>query len=337
MTEARRLVLILAGAGACAALLLRLLHQSPLEAFGVGLGALVTREGCATLLAKSTPLILIGLGTIVAFTARVYNIGAEGQMLVGALAATAVALQLSALPGILLIPVTLAAATLAGGLWAAVPGYLKARLGVNEVLSTVMLNQVALQLMFFLLRGPLLDPAELAAGTRIPQSATLPPQAWLMKLWPGTLLHVGLLLALALVVALQLGLHRTLLGFHLRLAGQGPRAAAYAGLRVPSYILGAMVASGALAGLAGGVELLGVHHRAYEGMTGGYGFTGIVAALLAALSPLGLVPAALLFAGVLVGADEIQRTLQVPAALALVFQGLVVLLAMAGRPAEEDR
>lgn len=326
-----RLLIVLVAAASCAALLLRFLGQSPLEAFGVGLGALTTTEGFTTLLAKSTPLILVGLGTIVAFTARVYNIGAEGQMLVGMLAATATALQLQALPGFVLIPVTLAAATLAGAAWAFLPGYLKARLGVNEVLSTVMLNQVALQLMFFLLRGPLLDPAELAAGTRIPQSAALPLQAWLWRPWPGTLLHVGLLLALALVVAMQLGLHRSLVGFHLRLAGQGPRAAAYAGLRVPSYILGAMLTSGALAGLAGGVELLGVHHRAFEGMTGGYGFTGIVAALLAGLSPLELIPAALLFAGVLVGADEIQRALQVPAALALVFQGLVVLLAMAGR------
>lgn len=331
-------LLALTGALLLGALLLATLGVSPWQAYGIMVtGALGSGAGLAQTATRMIPLVLVGLGIIVAFQARIFNIGAEGQMTVGALAGTAVALTLPSAPGPLLLPLVLAAGLTAGALWAGAAGFLKARFGVNEVLSTVMLNQVAVHLMQFLLSGPMLDPAEVAAGTRIAQSASLPPQVWLPRLVPRTTLHAGFLALPLLAAGVYLLLRRTSLGFELRAVGKSPPAARYAGMQVGSRLVLAMLLSGALAGLAGIVEVTGLHHRSMEGMTGNAGFAGIVAALLGRLDPRWLLPAAGLFAVLLVGAEKMQRSLQVPSSLAVALQGLILCFLVSAEAWERRR
>lgn len=319
-------LLAVVGALLLGAVMLALLGVSPFDAYRALLfGALGNISGLTQTLAKATPLLLVGLGIVIAFRAGVINIGGEGQLIVGALAATAFSLGFRQWPGAVLLPLTLVAGTLAGAAWGAVPGVLKARLGVNEILSTIMMNQIALQLMNFLLRGPLIDPAEIAAGTRIAQSEALPQQVWLLRLVPRTLFHVGFLLALVLAVVVYIFLWRTTIGYRIRAVGLNPDASRYAGIPVRRYVALSLILSGAFAGLAGAVEVMGVHHRAVEGLSGGYGFSGIVAALFGKLHPLGAIPASFLFGALLVGADKMQRVVQVPSALVIALQGLVVI------------
>jgi ABC-type uncharacterized transport system permease subunit len=171
----------------------------------------------------------------------------------------------------------------------------------------------------------MIDPAEVAAGTFIAQSARLPVQVWLPRLIPQTLLHTGIVLALLLAGVVYVFLWRTTIGYRIRAVGLNPDAARYAGIPVPFYQALSLTLAGGFAGLAGVVEVLGVHHRLLEGITSGYGFTGIVAALLGKLHPLGTIPAAYLFGSLLVGADKMQRAVQVPSALVDTLLGVVVL------------
>ena len=214
---------------------------------------------------------------------------------------------------------------LAGAAWGFVPGILKARLGVNEILTTVMLNVIALQLMNLLLRGPLMDPEGVTAGTFLAQSERLPEQVWLARLVPQTLLHTGAILAVILAFVVYIFLWRTSIGYRIRAVGLNPDASRYAGIPVPFYQALALTLAGGFAGLAGVVEVIGVQHRLLEGITSGYGFTGIVAALFGGLHPLGTIPASWLFGALLVGADKMQRAVQVPSALIDTLLGLVVM------------
>lgn len=314
------------GALAVGAVVLFVLGANPVEAYrALFNGALGNTSGLTQTLAKATPLLLVGLGICIAFRGGVINIGGEGQIIVGALAATSLSLAFPDWPGWLLLPMTLIAGVVMGAIWGGIPGVLKARLNVNEILSTVMMNQIALQSMNFLLRGPLLDPAQIAAGTNIPQSAALPQAVWLTRLVPRTLLHSGAIIALVLAVLVYFLLWRTTIGYRIRAVGLNPAAARYAGIPVARYTALSLILSGAFAGLAGAIEVTGIHHRMIEGMSGGYGFSGIVAALFGKLHPLGTIPASALFGALLVGADKMQRTVQVPSALVIVLQGLVVL------------
>jgi simple sugar transport system permease protein len=255
----------------------------------------------------------------------VINIGAEGQIILGALAATWFSLQFRTWPGLLLIPATLLMGFAGGAAWGFVPGILKARLGVNEILSTVMMNVIALQLMNMLVRGPLIDPAGITAGTYLAQSERLPEQVWLPRLVPQTLLHAGAILAVLLAFVVYIFLWRTSIGYRIRAVGLSPDASRYAGIPVPAYQALSLTLAGGFAGLAGVVEVLGVHHRLLEGITSGYGFSGIVAALFGGLHPLGTIPASWLFGALLVGADKMQRAVQVPSALIDTMLGLIVM------------
>ena len=311
-------------------LLLLMLGTDPFEAYSALIqGALGNVSGITQTLTKATPLLLVGLGICIAFRGGVINIGGEGQVVVGALASTAVAVGFAELPGLLLLPLTLLSGAAAGFLWGGVPGLLKARLGVNEILTTVMMNQIALRLMNFLLRGPMLDPEHVTAGTSIPQSAALPESVWLPRLVPRTLFHSGAILAVLLALAVYFLLWRTTIGYRIRAVGLNPNASRYAGIPVPNYVTLSLALSGMLCGVAGAVEVMGVHHRMLEGLSGGYGFSGIVAALFGKLHPLGTIPASALFGALLVGADKMQRAVQVPSALAITLQGLVVLFVVA--------
>jgi simple sugar transport system permease protein len=179
--------------------------------------------------------------------------------------------------------------------------------------------------MNLLVRGPLIDQAGVTAGTYLAQSERLPEQVWLTRLVPQTLLHTGIIIAVVLAVVVYIFLWRTTIGYRIRAVGLNPDASRFAGISVPFYQMLSLTLAGGFAGLAGVIEVIGVQHRLLEGITSGYGFTGIVAALFGGLHPLGLIPASVLFGGLLVGADKMQRAVQVPSALIDVILGLVVL------------
>lgn len=308
------------------AVVLIFLRVDPLSAYGeLFKGAFGDLSGITQTLVKATPLLLVGLGVTIAFRGGIVNIGGEGQMVAGALASTAVSVFLPDWPGFLLLPMAIIAGILAGAIWGGIPGILRARLGVNEILSTIMMNAIAVQLANLLLKGPMIDPAEIIAGTHIAQSAVLPQQVWLIRLVPRTLLHAGAIVALVLAVLVYIFLWRTTIGYRIRAVGLNPDASRYAGINVPFYQALALILAGAFAGLAGSMEVLGVYRRMVDGLSGGYGFTGIVAALFGKLHPLGTIPASILFGGLLVGADKMQRATQVPTALISTLLGLVVL------------
>ncbi|BCY17899.1 ABC transporter permease [Leptolinea sp. HRD-7] len=308
------------------AVLLLFLNVDPVKAYSVLLsGAFGTWPGFVRALVYATPLLLVGLGICIAFRASVINIGGEGQIIAGALMATWWPLTFRDWPGWLIIPTTIIMGFLAGCVWGFIPGLLKARLKVNEILSTVMMNAIALQLMNLLVRGPLIDPAGVQAGQYLAQSERLPAHAWLPRLIPQSLLNVGAIIAVTLAVVVYIFLWRTTIGYRIRAVGLNPDASRYAGINVPFYQALSLTLAGGFAGLAGVVEVLGVQHRLLEGISGGYGFSGIVAALFGGLHPLGTIPASILFGGLLVGADKMQRATQVPSALITAILGLVVL------------
>jgi len=308
------------------AIMLLLLGVNPLEAYSAMIsGVFGSVSGMTQALVKATPLLLVGLGICIAFRASVINIGGEGQLILGALMGTWFSLTFRTWPGWLLIPATVLAGFLAGAAWGFIPGILKARFRVNEILSTVMLNAIALQLMNLLIRGPLIDPAGVEAGTYLAQSERLPAQVWLPRMVPQTLLHTGLIIAILLAFVVYIFLWRTTLGYRIRAVGLNPDASRYAGVSVPVYQALSLTLAGGFAGLAGVIEVIGVQHRLLEGITSGYGFTGIVAALFGGLHPIGLIPASILFGGLLVGADKMQRAVQVPSALIDAILGLIVL------------
>lgn len=308
------------------AVMLVALGANPITAFtAIVDGVFGSMSGFTQSLVKATPLLLVGLGITIAFRASVINIGGEGQIILGALAATWFALTFRTWPGWLLLPLTLIVSFIAGSFWGFIPGILKAKLRVNEILSTVMLNSIALQFMNMMVRGPLMDPAGIDAGTYLAQSERLPEQVWLTRLVPQTLLHTGAIIAVILAVVVYIFLWRTKIGYRIRAVGLNPDASRYAGIPVPLYQSLSLTLAGGFAGLAGAIEVLGVHHRLLEGITGNYGFSGIVAALFGGLHPLGLIPASWLFGSLLVGADKMQRAVQVPSALISTILGLVVL------------
>lgn len=312
------------------AVMLLALGANPIQAYAALLeGAFGSANSLADTIVKATPLLFVGVGICISFRGGVINIGGEGQLVVGALAATIAALALPKWPGWAIIPFSLALGFVAGGIWGAIPGALKAYLNVNEILTTIMMNQIAIQGMNFLLRGPLMDPLQVQSGSFIPQTARFSVAADLPRLVP-TRLHAGILLAILAAFLTWVLLWRTTLGFRIRAVGLSPRASRRAGIRVERYAMLALLLSGALAGLGGATQVLGVNHRMFTdgsamGFTGGAGFNGIVAALFGQLHPLGTIPASFLFGAMLVGANKMQRAVQVPSALITALNGLLVV------------
>jgi simple sugar transport system permease protein len=267
-------------------------------------------------LTRAIPLMLTGLAATVAFKARLFNIGAEGQLYVGALAAVAVGGMHDGaglpLPPMLLFVLMLLSAALAGALLLLGPALMKARLGVDEVVTTLLLNFIVLLLVSLMLDGPMKDPT--AMGW--PQSVALMGELELAKLIPQTRLHTGLLLAMSLAVALWALMKYTVLGFDIRALGANPRAAAFSGVPVTRTMVAVALLSGALAGLAGAIEVAGRTSYLTLDMSPGYGYSGIVIAMLAALHPLAVVVASVFVAGMLVGADSMSRAVGVPTFIA---------------------
>ena len=312
------------------AIFLLLLGANPITAYSALLeGAFGSFNAFAETLVKSIPLLLIGLGTCIAYRGSVTNIGGEGQMIVGALLSTWIGLSFINLPGWLMIIIAMLAGSLGGAIWGGLPGLLKAYFNVNEILSTVMMNAIAVQIMNYMLRGPLIDPVQAEAASQIPQTARLEVAYRLPRLAP-TRLHIGLLIAILLAVAVYILLWRTTLGYRIRAVGQNQAASKYGGIDVKKHIVLALLLSGAFAGLAGMMQVYGVNYRmitdgSSTGFTGNAGFNGIVAALFGQLHPIITIPASILFGGLLVGANAMQRVVQVPSALITGLNGLVVV------------
>jgi len=275
-------------------------------------GAFGSRFAIAETLTRASPLILTGLAAAVAFRARLYNIGAEGQLYLGALAAIAVGGLHDGtgynLPPAILFPLMIAAGAAAGALLLLGPAWMKLRLGVDEVVTTLLLNFIALLFVSLMLDGPMKDP--MAMGW--PQSVAINPELEFSKLIERTRVHSGLLMASGLAVIVWLIERFTRFGFALRAVGANSRAAAFAGLPVQRTVLACALLSGALAGLAGVGEVAGRAGYVTLDMSPGYGYAGIVIAMLAGLHPLGVVLSAVFVAAVMVGADSMSRAIGVP-------------------------
>lgn len=312
------------------AIILLVMGTNPLVAYRAMFnGAFGNQNALVETIVKAVPLLLIGLGICIAFRAKVINIGAEGQMIVGALMATAFGLAVE-WPGWLVLPMAMFIGFLGGALWGAIPGALKAYFHVNEILSTVMMNAIAVQLMNYLLGGPMMDPAQAASLGKLPETARLNSAYHLARLMPPTRLHAGLLIALALAFLVYLMLFHTTLGYRIRAVGFNPSASRYGGIRVRRQVVIALFLSGALAGLAGAIQVYGLNYRmitdgSATGFTGSAGYNGIVTALFGGLHPLGVIPASFFFGALLVGANSMQRMAQVPSAFVTALNGMVVI------------
>lgn len=342
-----------------ASILLLALNANPLQAFSSMFeGAFGTENATAETLVKSIPILFVAIGICIAFRGGVTNIGGEGQMIAGALGGITTALALRDAPGSFAIIASLIIGFLSGALYGGLAGFLKAYFNVNEILSTIMLNQIAVQMMNFLLNGPLLDPSE--AGTNhIPKTARIAETAELPRLsitlpedianifrglgftgetslFDRTRLHWGFLLAVLLAIVVYLLLWRTTIGYRIRAVGENERASRYAGISVKRQLLLSMFLAGGCAGLAGVVQVLGLTYRLQtDGSTAGFtanaGFNGIVAALFGSLNPIGAIPASAFFGGLLVGAQKMQRDLGVPASLITAINGLIVIFVVSSQ------
>ena len=285
----------------------------------------LTKMGHLTeVLIRAIPLCVIALGVSIAYRSGIINIGAEGQMAIGVLSFTAIALSFPELPKPILLPFALLMSVLGGALWGFIPGILKAKLNVSELLSTVMLNYIAAQFYSFCLRIVMLDPAEKVNGSGTPQSMRLTSNIELTRL--AGRLHTGIFIALVLAVLVYLLMWKTTYGFKMRASGAQSRAARYGGINVTWYVIFSMILSGAFAGLAGGMEIAGVHRRAIEGVTNNYGFSAVVVALFGGLHPAGIVPASFFFALLIYGATLAPRAVNVPANIVQVMQGLIIIV-----------
>ncbi|MCQ3930119.1 MAG: ABC transporter permease [Chloroflexi bacterium] len=333
--------------------MIMLMDADPIKAYqALYEGAFGTTNSRAETLVKATPLLFVGIGICVAFRGGVINVGGEGQMIIGALAGVWIALSLDTVPRfienvpindfpqITVVTLSLLAGFVAGALWGGIAGVLKAYFGVNEILSTIMLNQIALQLMNYLLNGVLLDPEQKDRVNRIPKTARIEEHAKLPRIdWfsdTPTRLHAGLIVGLVLAVVVYILLWRTTLGYRIRAVGQSDRASRYAGINVKRQVLYSILISGGCAGLAGAVQVIGLQYRlqtdgSAAGFTGNAGFNGIVAALFGGLHPIGTIPASVFFGALLIGAQSIQREVQVPASLITTLNGLVVIFVVSSQ------
>ncbi len=290
------------------------------------LGAFGTRYAVSETLVKAIPLMLTGLGVSIAFRMLFWNIGAEGQLAMGGFASAGFALFVAPnLPPWLGLPGVILAGFVAGAIWGVIPAALKAYIGVNEIITTLMMNYIAILWVEYLFYGPWKDPK----GFGFPGTAEFPEFTWLPRFF-GTRVHLGIVIAIIAAIALWIILARTKWGYEIRVIGENPNAARYAGINRARNILLVMLLSAGLAGLAGMGEVAGISHRLQKGLTVGYGYTAIIVAWLGKLNPWAVLLVAVLLAGLLVGGDQIQITMGLPASVALVLQGIILFLVLGG-------
>jgi general nucleoside transport system permease protein len=287
-------------------------------------GSFGTAYGQAQTILAAIPLIFTGLAVAIAFRMRLWNIGGEGQFYLGAFGATAVAYAGPDLPAALLLPAMMMGGMIGGAVWAFVPALLRARLEINEIVTTLLLNYVAILLVDYMVHGPWSDPQSLGfpLGKPFSESATLPTLG-------NTAVHAGAILAVAAAALISVVLRRTTWGYRVRVIGENVRAAQYAGFSIGRNVVAIMLLSGALAGLGGMVEVSGVVHKIQANISPGFGYTGIIVATLARFSPLIVVPIALLFGALIVAGVELQ-TVGLPSDIVLMLQAVILLFALAG-------
>ncbi|MEE2722369.1 MAG: ABC transporter permease [Pseudomonadota bacterium] len=284
-----------------------------------------TLDGLAELCVKATPLILIGVGLALGFQANVWNIGAEGQLIIGALAGGGLALAFYDHSSIFLVPAMLVCGVIGGMAWAAIPAWLKTRYNTNEILTSLMLTYVGLLVLSYLVHGPWKDPE----GQNFPESRLFHESALLPILIDETRLNVGWLLALLVVVAGWLLISRHIIGFQIKVIGMAPMAARFAGFKEKRLIWLTLLISGGCAGLAGVIELSGAIGQIVPSISPGYGFTAIIVAFLGRLHPVGVFFAGLLMALTYLGGDSAQITMNMPNAVIGVFQGMLLFFLLA--------
>jgi simple sugar transport system permease protein len=284
-------------------------------------GALGTRFNLLETFVKASPLLLTGLAVAFAFRAKFWNIGAEGQLLAGALTATVLGVSLDGIPGVLVLPVILISGFLAGGLWAAIPAILKTKLKVDDVVSTLLLNYVMIHIMGALLFGPLQQP-----GSSWPRSSAIIEAARYPVLLTRSRFHLGILIALLAVLVIWFINKRTIFGYRSKAVGVNMRAAQFGGINTTAVILWTALLSGGLAGLAGVGELCAIQYRLIMDISPGYGYSGIVIAMLGNLHPVGVLFSSLFFSVIIVGAHTMSRMTGVPTYIAEVIQGMALMI-----------
>ena len=306
------------------ALLIYIAGADPIESYITMLkGAFGGKRQLTETILKATPIMIIGLGMTVAFRARVWNIGGEGQYYMGALFGGLVALFAPQMPRVLLLTSMLLAGVMGGALWGLVSAFFKIKFNMNVIISTLMLNYIAILFMKYLVRGPLQEP-----GGYLPVSAQFEPAALLPTIGDSRI-HIGVIIAFLLVPIIFFLLWYTPLGFKLRAVGSKASVARYAGISVNQMIIFALTFSGGLAGLAGIIEVSTIHTRLKGGISGGYGFSGVLVALLGRMNPIGVMIASILFAALIIGAETMHVLAGLPPELADAIQAVIVLSVLA--------
>jgi simple sugar transport system permease protein len=275
---------------------------------------------------KAAPLIIIGVGLSIAYRANVWNIGAEGQYIMGALAATWVALATHGMTGWWILPVMMVAGLAGGAAYAAIPAFFKTRLGVNEILTSLMLTYASIQLIYYLVRAPWKDPM----GMGFPQTRRFSADALLPNIVPQTIIHAGVPIAIIVALIAWFIMSRTVFGYRMRVVGAAPHAARYGGFSENKTIWLALLVSGGLAGLAGMLEVAGPFQRMVPGFPTNYGFTAIIVAFLGRLNPLGVIFAGIIMAITFVGGEVAQTTIGLSSSATGVFQAMMLFFLLAG-------
>jgi ABC-type uncharacterized transport system permease subunit len=315
----------LAVAAAIVSVILLALGASPINVFtALYAGAFGNWVVFTDTLTKSTPLLFCGLAIAIAFEGALWNIGADGQLLAGAMSAGALGPWLGGWPHAFAMPVILIAGAGGGALWGGIAGWLRARRDVDEVIATIMLNFVAAQILSWLVHGPLME-----ASRAYPMSTPIAPAAELRFYFRPSRLNLGMLLAALLALVCYLFLHHTEKGFEVRAMGRNRRASAFSGINTGALTVWTMALSGALAGLGGCTQMSAITHRLYETLSPGWGYEAIAVALIARLNPLAIVPSSVLFGALDNGAQAMQRTQGVSPVLVQVIEGLVIMILLA--------
>jgi simple sugar transport system permease protein len=283
-------------------------------------GAFGSKHSISETFVRVIPLMLMGLATTVCFRAQIWNIGGNGQLLAGAVAATVISLYAGFLPPAILIALILPAAAMAGGIWSGIAGFFRARYGLNEIFTTLMMNYIFEFFSIFLL-----EEVWREATWGMPWTELFPENAWWPVLYPGTKIHIGLIVGIFGVVAINYLLFHTPLGYEIRALGLNPKASAFKGIRVPRTIIRAMFIGGALAGIAGAGQVCGVTQRFVMDINPGYGFTGIIVALMGRLTPVGVVFSAFFVGALINGSYNMETVTGIPNALIDSIQGIILV------------
>lgn len=317
------IVIALIAAMLVSAILIMLANASPVEAFtNLFKGAFGNKRSILETLNKATPLILTGLSTVIAFRGKIWSIGQEGQFFLGAIGGYWAYRIFEGLPSVVLIPLIIFGAFLAGAFGGMLAGVLKAYFNVDVIISTVMGNYIIEYFLSFLLSG--VGPWR-EAGSFYQQTAPIAENAYFPLLFSNARLHLGFLIAIACSMLVHLILNHTPFGYQLRAYGSNPQAAKFKGINVNKILIVTMFISGGLAGLAGSGELFGVQYRLRPDLSPGYGYTGIIVAMLAGLNPIGVIPAAILFGAIINGSAQMRIATGVPTALTFAIQAIVLL------------